>query len=495
MRKTWAGIGLGLTSGLVALGAGELVAGVLPETRSPVIDVGDRVIDLVPPAVKDFAIEVFGTADKLILLIGIGLVIAVLASLLGTVALRRPRAAMLGFGGFGFLGAGAALAGGGGVVVVIPSLVAGVAGAGTLDYLARRSTSESTGRRRFLVLAGGMAVGAIAAGLGGRLLRSVLAGAGPAGPLPRPDQALSPHPAGADLEIPGLASFVTPNETFYRIDTALDIPRLSIPNYQLLIGGMVAHPLKLTFEDIVSRPLVEADITLSCVSNEIGGKLVGNARWLGIRLDDLLAEAGIDPAADQIVGRSADAYTCGFPVATLDGRNSLLAIGMNGEPLPLEHGFPVRLVVPGLYGYVSATKWLTEIELTTFAAFDQYWVPRGYSAQAPIKTQSRIDTPKPLARILAGPTTIAGVAWAQTRGIEMVEVRIDEQDWQVAELGAAVNDTTWRQWKISWAATPGRHSLTVRATDGTGEIQTEERTRPAPDGATGWHSVVVLVDG
>jgi DMSO/TMAO reductase YedYZ molybdopterin-dependent catalytic subunit len=257
---------------------------------------------------------------------------------------------------------------------------------------------------------------------------------------------------------------------------------------------MVDRRLSLSYQDLLERPLVEADITLTCVSNEVGGNLAGNARWLGLRLDDLLAEAGLHTNADQIVGRSVDGYTCGFPVATLDGRDALVALAMNGEPLPLEHGYPVRLIVPGLYGYVSATKWLTEIEITTFAAFDHYWVSRGFAALAPIKTFSRIDTPGPLAQIPAGPTAVAGVAWAQTRGIQRVEVRIDEGDWQEAELSEEVNNTTWRQWKVAWDAAPGRHSITCRATDGTGEVQTEERSRPAPDGATGWHSLVVLVD-
>ncbi|MEX0756328.1 MAG: molybdopterin-dependent oxidoreductase, partial [Acidimicrobiia bacterium] len=264
--------------------------------------------------------------------------------------------------------------------------------------------------------------------------------------------------------------------------------------YTLAITGMVDRPLTLTYQELIDRPLVESDITLTCVSNEVGGKLVGNARWLGVRLDDLLDEAGIAPGADQIVGRSVDRYTCGFPVSALDGRDALVAIAMNGEPLPPEHGFPARLIVPGLYGYVSATKWLAEIELTTFDQFDHYWVDRGWDAEAPIKTQSRIDTPSALGRIAPGTTAIAGVAWAQTRGIDRVEVRIDDGPWQDAELAAELNDTTWRQWKLAWDATPGRHEISCRATDRTGTTQTEERTRPIPNGASGWHSIVVIVE-
>jgi DMSO/TMAO reductase YedYZ molybdopterin-dependent catalytic subunit len=224
----------------------------------------------------------------------------------------------------------------------------------------------------------------------------------------------------------------------------------------------------------------------------VGGRLIGNARWQGIRLDDLLREAGVDPAANQVVGRSYDDYTCGFPVdVAMDGRDALIAVGMNGEPLPAEHGFPARLIGPGLYGYVSATKWLAEIELTTFDAFDQYWVRRDWDAEAPIKTQSRIDTPMAFNEIAQRTSMIGGVAWAQTRGISQVEVRIDDGPWQNADLATEATNTTWRQWSMPWDVTPGRHTITCRATDATGVTQPEERTRPKPNGASGWHSVVV----
>ncbi|MEZ5247997.1 MAG: molybdopterin-dependent oxidoreductase [Ilumatobacteraceae bacterium] len=238
---------------------------------------------------------------------------------------------------------------------------------------------------------------------------------------------------------------------------------------------------------------MERIITPACVSNEVGGNLVGTARWLGVRLDDLLRSAGVSSDADQIVGRSVDGYTCGFPVAALDGRDALVAIGMNGELLPLEHGFPARLVVPGLYGYVSATKWLTEIELSTFARFDQYWVERGWVDDAPIKVQSRIDTPKGLATVDAGTVAIGGVAWAQTRGIGRVELQFDDGDWVEATLAPELNDVTWRQWSHDWEATSGRHTIRVRATETNGAIQTEERSEPFPSGATGRHQIVVIV--
>ena len=273
---------------------------------------------------------------------------------------------------------------------------------------------------------------------------------------------------------------------------------MSVESWELSVKGLVDRQLTLSYADLVARPVVEADITLTCVSNEVGGQLMGTARWLGIRLDDLLAEAGIDPAADQIVGRSVDGYTCGFPVSALDGRDALIAIGMNGEPLPLEHGYPARLIVPGLYGYVSATKWLTELELTRFDRFDQYWVDRGWVDDAPIKVQSRIDTPKALSKTAAGPVAVAGVAWAQTRGIDRVEVQVDDGEWAEAALAAELNDVTWRQWSYAWNATPGRHDLRVRATertkDGGGAIQTDQRSEPFPSGATGQHQIVVIVE-
>ncbi|MDQ3470518.1 MAG: molybdopterin-dependent oxidoreductase, partial [Actinomycetota bacterium] len=282
---------------------------------------------------------------------------------------------------------------------------------------------------------------------------------------------------------------------FYRIDTALVAPQLPTADYALRIFGMVDNEIELSYEELLEREMIEVDVTLTCVSNEIGGRLVGNARWLGTRLDDLLAEAGVQSGADQVVGRSVDGFECGFPVSVAtDGRDALVAVGMNGEPLPIEHGFPVRLVVPGLYGYVSATKWLTEIELTTFADFDHYWLKRGWAQEAPIKLMSRIDTPRGLSTVPAGTVAVAGVAWEQTVGIEGVEVQIDDGEWQPAELGEAPSDDTWVQWVLRWEAEAGRHNVRVRAIDKNGDIQTDERAEPIPDGASGHHQIVVIVE-
>jgi DMSO/TMAO reductase YedYZ molybdopterin-dependent catalytic subunit len=316
--------------------------------------------------------------------------------------------------------------------------------------------------------------------------------------LPAPIEALAPLPAGASVDVAGMTPFITPNRDFYRIDTALTVPQVPIEGWELRIHGMVDRELRISFDELLGRGLREYDITLTCVSNVVGGELVGNARWLGVRLDELLAEAGVQADADQVVGRSVDGYTCGFPVdAATDGRNAIVAVAMNGEPLPLEHGFPARLVVPGLYGYISATKWLTEIELTTFERFESYWVPRGYADRAPIKLMSRIDSVDglgTLARNADGLAAIGGVAWAQTIGISAVEVQIDDGPWMPAELGESLGKDTWRQWAYRWTpAAAGRTSIRCRAIDGNGVIQTEERTEPLPDGASGHHQIIVFI--
>jgi DMSO/TMAO reductase YedYZ molybdopterin-dependent catalytic subunit len=528
-------IAFGAVAGIAAAGVGlavaELVAATTTSLQSPVLDVGDRVVDGVPNAVKELAIDWFGTNDKVALLWGIAVLLALYAITVGIVALgRRAWPALVGIGLFGVVGAYASQTTRreAAWTAALPSAIGAIAAAGVLLALRRvlagapdpePGASHDAGdhvradpaagadavevplvvaappvaRRRFLVVAGGAAAGAVILGATGRRLATGPDAAGSRRRLvlPRAPRPLAAPPAGIAVE--GAVPFFTPNAAFYRIDTALTVPRIAAEDWTLRVHGMVERELELDWDELVRRELVEADITLTCVSNEVGGSLMGTARWLGVRLDDLLADAGIAPSADQVVGRSADGYTCGFPVAALDGRDALVAIGMNGEPLPLEHGFPARLIVPGLYGYVSATKWLTEIELTRFDRFDQYWVERGWVDDAPIELGSRIDTPRGLANLPAGRTAIAGVAWAQTRGIERVELQIDDGDWAEATLADELNDVTWRQWSYAWDATPGRHSITVRATERNGPIQTAERTEPFPSGATGRHQIVVLV--
>lgn len=510
----------GLLAAGAALAAAELVAGTRRDLQSPVLDVGDRVVDVVPRPIKDLAIDWFGTNDKVALLVGIGALLAVYAAVVGVVALgRRWRWAIAGVGAFGVVGAAASQTARRATewYAVLPSVVGGVAGALVLRGL-RRALLGTLGadpdptevggttpagpidRRRFVVASAATATGAaVTAALGRRLAQRYDVGSQRSSlALPPARDPLRPAPAGVQAPADGVSPFFTPNRDFYRIDTALTVPRVSVEGWQLTIGGMVRRPVALTYADLLDREIVEADITLTCVSNEVGGSLLGNARWLGVRLDDLLDEAGIDPDADQIVGRSVDGWTSGFPVATLDGRDSLVAIGMNGEPLPLEHGYPARLVVPGLYGYVSATKWLTSIELARFDQFDSYWVERDWSADGTIRLQSRIDTPRGLATLPAGPTMIAGVAWAQRRGIDRVEVQIDEGEWIPTTLADELNVDTWRQWSYRWDADPGRHSIRVRATErgapGDRAIQTDERSEPFPSGATGRHQIIVIVE-
>jgi DMSO/TMAO reductase YedYZ molybdopterin-dependent catalytic subunit len=305
-------------------------------------------------------------------------------------------------------------------------------------------------------------------------------------------------------DIDGIATLVTPNDSFYRIDAALTLPTINVDTWSMKITGMVDTELEFGFDDLLAMDPVEEQVTLSCVSNRVGGDLVGNASWLGVPLKKLLDQAGVQPGATQIVGRSVDGWTGGFPTAYLDDPDhiALVAVAMNGEPLPIRHGFPVRLVVAGLYGYVSATKWLKEIELTTLEDFDGYWITRGWSKLGPIKTQSRIDVPRHGTSLPAGPQAIAGVAWAPSRGVDKVEVQVSTVvdgeetpgEWVEAELSNDVTDNAWRQWFLPWEAPLGDHAIRVRATDGTGATQTEERSEPAPDGATGWHAVLVRIE-
>jgi DMSO/TMAO reductase YedYZ molybdopterin-dependent catalytic subunit len=299
-------------------------------------------------------------------------------------------------------------------------------------------------------------------------------------------------PAGATSS--PVTPYFTPNAGFYRIDTAISIPRIDVADWRLEIRGRVDRPLTLTYDDLLAREQVERIVTLACVSNEVGGDLIGNAVWQGVLLAPLLEEAGVQPESEQVFSTSVDGWNCGFPVElAFDGRDAMIAVGMNGEPLPRRHGFPARLVVPGLYGYVSATKWLERIELTTWDEAVGYWIPRGWAREAPIKTQSRIDVPRRGDRPAAGSVVIAGIAWAQHRGITAVEVRIDDGPWQQAELATDVTIDSWRQWRLVWQASPGEHRIQVRATDATGETQTQETSRVDPDGATGWHTRRITV--
>jgi DMSO/TMAO reductase YedYZ molybdopterin-dependent catalytic subunit len=504
----------GLLVVLVALGVGELVAAFATPAASPVIAIGQAAIDASPQPVKSWAIRVFGSADKDVFVAGIVVVLVALALALGPVALRRPRAGMAVVAAAAALGVLAALtrpdASAGWAV---PSVAAGVAGALALSTLAgtvaHRPVSAPTepaaeagravafDRRRFLRAA--MAVGAIGAGTAAIGVtrarnRSAVDSARSAIRLPRAADTPPPLPSGAELHVSDLSPFYTPNDRFYRVDTALFVPEVDVRTWTLAIRGAVEREATYTFDALIRRPLIERDITLNCVSNQVGGPYIGNARWTGVALAPLLREAGVREDADQLVSRSVDGFTAGSPMRlVLDGRDAMLAVAMNGEPLPMEHGFPVRMLVPGLYGYESATKWLSELEATTYAAYDAYWVQRGWARLAPIQTQSRIDTPRNGSARPAGTVVVAGVAWAQHTGVERVEVRVDDGRWNDAMLAAQDTVDTWRQWRWDWPATPGPHTLTVRATDADGVVQPSTRTQPFPSGATGWHSVTVSV--
>jgi DMSO/TMAO reductase YedYZ molybdopterin-dependent catalytic subunit len=523
----------------VALGVAELVAVLTGPQAAPLVAVGGVVVDNSPEPFTEFGITVFGRYDKLALLVGTVVLLAGFAAVLGAAAVRWLWVGLAGLAAFTVIGVVAALTRHQAPVTAALPTVAGALAAGAVFVAMHRylTPAAATGppaagppaagppaagppaaetaaavppaaahparaaaaapgpqRRGFLRMAGLTLGGAALAGFGGRWLaiRRDVAGARAAVDLPVPVDAAPPVPVGAELRLPDLASYVTGNDNFYRIDTALVVPQVDPDSWRLRVHGRVRNPYEITFEQLLDRPMVERYVTLACVSNEVGGDLIGNARWLGVPVAELLAAAEPLPGADQVVSRSVDGWTCGTPTDVLtDGRDALLAVGMNGEPLPAQHGFPVRMVVPGLYGYVSACKWITEIELSSFDDYDAYWVPRGWAAQAPIKTQSRIDTPR--RRAAAGPVTVAGVAWAQHRGIERVEVQVDGGPWQVARLADTVSADTWRQWSWQWQATPGDHLLAVRATDSTGVTQPAEPAPPAPDGATGWHTIQVEV--
>lgn len=497
----------GLLAALAALAIGELVAGLLTLPVSPVEAVGALVIDVVPPAIKDLAIELFGTADKPALIVGIAIVVGALGWLAGRLAARTFWWGAAFFAGAGLLALFALGRNdriGWGVAIGVTGVTIAT-GLGVLALLLRLSgeprqtppAEADAGRRSFLVGAGAVAGLVVLAAAGGRTLleqaKRSLAGRADV-TLPTAASAQPPPPPAASLEVPRLSPIVTPNSEFFRIDTALSVPKVNLESWTLRVTGMVDREIELSFADLLDRRMEEHYVTLSCVSNEVGGDLVGNALWLGTPLSGLLDEAGVAPGAEQVVGRSVDGFTVGFPIeAAYDGREALVAVGMNGEPLPFEHGFPARLVVAGLYGYVSATKWLSEIELTTWDGFDAYWIPRGWAKEAPIKTQSRIDTPSQGSVLDAAPRSIAGVAWAPHRGISRVEVRIDEGRWQEAEISRPLSEDSWVQWRLPWEPTEGRHVIQVRATDGTGETQTERISPPAPDGATGYHTVSVRV--
>ena len=509
--RRWAAL-VGLLSVGAALGVGQLVAGLVSPASSPYLAVGDAVVRLSPHGLTEFATTTFGTADKPVLLAGVAVVLALVAGLAGLASRRRPTPGVAVVTVLGLMGAAAvAAAPAFAPLDLLAPAAALVAGVVTLRRLHALALAAWTGavpldppaaggvsRRRVLVGAS-VAVGAasfVAGGAGALLGRSavdsrsaVTARLASARFAERP----RPIPPGAAFPELGTPQFRTASADFYRIDVALRIPRPTAQDWSMRVHGMVDRELTLTFDDLMSRPLVERTITMVCVSNPLGGDLVSTADFAGVDLRELLLEAGVSPGADQVFTTSVDGWTAGTPldVVAEPGRGAMLAVGMNGEALLPEHGFPVRMVVPGLYGYVSATKWIADMELTTFAARSGYWLDRGWAQRGPIKTASRIDSPSGRRTVAAGRVTVAGTAWSQPVGIGRVEVRVDGGPWQDAELAADVGGDTWRMWRAEVDLTPGSHTVQSRATDANGVTQTEAYADPAPDGASGWPAVLV----
>jgi DMSO/TMAO reductase YedYZ molybdopterin-dependent catalytic subunit len=508
-RRAWSLAALaGLLAGCLALGVAELLAALVSPTASPLVAVGGAFIDATPPWLKDFAVQTFGTNDKLVLLVGMGLTVAALSAVAGVLAARRWVLGAVVVIALGVVAAAAAgTRPGAGQLDAAPSLLGATAGLFALrlmlDRLPRpaskpRPAEGEPSRRSFFVAAGVTVAAAALATAGGRVVSATSRGVAAARAslrLPAPAVPAAPLPDGVMAPVPGMPPFVTPNALFYRIDTALLLPQVEASSWKLRVHGLVEQEVEIDFADLLGADLVESWVTLTCVSNEVGGDLVGNAKWLGLPVRELLARARPKDGADMVLSTSADGFTASTPLQVLtDERNALLAIGMNDAPLPVQHGYPVRMVVPGLYGYVSATKWVVDLEVTRFADATAYWTDRGWAPKGPIKTMSRIDVPQPFAHVPAGTVAVGGTAWAQHRGISAVELQVDDGPWQVATLAAEATVDSWRQWSYRWEATPGEHTLVVRATDGTGEVQTSEVANPAPDGASGWYSRTVTVE-
>ena len=499
----------GIAAAAVVLGIIQLAAIPFGSSADARVAVGSTVIDFTPGPVKEWAIQTFGTGDKLFLAAAVLAVIAVVAAIAGMAETPRRPIGSIAFALAGLAGCAAVLSrADAGLLDILPTVVGTACGIAVLRLLTsgrfidgERRPGEAPdvdpGRRLSLLTIGFLGAGVLSGVLGTILTRRVHSVAEDratfAVPRPRtvaPEIPPQVQPAGVDLP-----SFITDNDTFYRIDTALNVPQLAREAWKLRIHGMVDSEVTYTFDDLAQFELVEKVVTLACVSNPVGGDLISNAVWTGYRVRDLLAAAGVRSESDMVLSTSSDGFTAGTPVEALtDERDALLAITMNGEPLPAQHGYPARLVVPGLYGYVSATKWVVDLELTRFDQAEAYWTKLGWGARGPIKTQSRIDVPRSGQEVPPGAVTFGGVAWAQNRGVRAVEVRIDgpagQGIWQPAQLGASYSNETWRLWSFPWqATTEGLYTITVRATDNTGEVQTAEQADVLPDGATGWHEV------
>ncbi len=496
---------IGLLSMVAGLAVGHLVGGFISPSSSPFLAVGGAAIDLTPTWLKDFAVRTFGSYDKVVLLSGMAVVIGLFGVAAGMLSRRSRLPGLVLIVVLGVVATVAVLTRPtAGALDVLAPLVALIVSVGTflvlhrMGELRQHPTGDGAGVSRRALLVGSVAVaaGAGIAAAGGQLLtgRGVVEASRKAVGQIAPTVAAPPIPPGADFASDGSPSFITPNRDFYRVDVNLALPQLRAEDWRLRVHGMVDRELTLGWADLTSRRLIERPVTMTCVSNEVGGSYISTANFTGVLLADILKEAGVRRGAEQVFTTSVDGWTCGSPTAVLTdpGRQAMLVIGMNGEPLPIEHGFPVRMFVPGLYGFVSGTKWITDMELTTFDAKRAYWLQRGWGQRAPIKTMSRIDSPGAFGRV-SPDSPITGIAWAQTKGIEKVEVRVDRGEWRPAELSTEVNEDTWRMFRLRGRWEPGNHVAEVRATDKTGYTQTKDRAAPIPDGASGWHSVQFTV--
>lgn len=518
----WAALA-GVIGGAVFLAIAELFALLFARAASPILAVGGFVIDIVPQPVKEFAIATFGEYDKIVLLGSLGLAVVIASAIAGILQLVKAPLGVVALLIAGVLSTAAIVTRAGApALAFLPPVLGTVAGSIVLVLLVKRlrawraaalperpenADTENTDteaaapkgidRRRFFVLAAISGASAVVVGVASRAVSMTVGSVEAIRDTLKLPAAKSKVtvPEGAELDIKGLSKLFTPNKDFYRVDTALTVPSIDPSTWRLVIDGMVDQRVEMSFQDILDMGLDEYSITLTCVSNEVGGELAGNAMWLGVPLRDVLKKAGVKSGADMVLSKSVDGYTASTPLSALtdDNLDAILAVAMNGEPLPAEHGFPVRMVVPGLYGYVSATKWLTELKVTTFEKDEAYWTPRGYSAEAPIKFSSRLDTPKIGEAVPAGKIPIAGVAWAQSVGIERVEVQIDDGEWTPVTLSTPINADTWVQWFMEWDATPGTHYVAVRAVNKNGDLQIEERAPIAPDGSSGWQRSLIRV--
>ena len=510
VTRWWARLA-GAVSGLAGLGLAGLAAWFIAPAGNPVPAVGELIINLLPAPLVNFGKEVLGFADKPVLLAGIVAAVLIICALAGELEWRRRFAGAAVFAVVAVLGLiGISAQPGATISDYVPTIVGLLLGYMILstlisklqqwspqDAVAKDGGAQSAARRKFLAWTILVGAGSAVAAITGQLLTRASSAVNTVREnlqLPTPTKPTAGPPPGADFGIEGLTPYVTTNNDFYRIDTALQVPMIDPETWTLRITGMVQNPIEINYAELTAKPLVEHLTTLTCVSNEVGGDLAGNAMWLGYPIRELLAEAKPLAGADMVLSKSHDGWTASTPLSALTdpNREAILAIGMNGQPLPIEHGFPVRMVVPGLYGYVSATKWVTSLRVTTFAEEQAFWTPLGWAPRAPIKLASRIDVPRK-STIDAGTVVVAGVAWAQHTGISAVEVQVDQGGWQRARLADSSGSDTWRQWKLEWPATSGTHTLTVRATDTNGKLQIAEVAPPMPDGATGYHSIKVKV--